>query len=330
MTNADHDEQRRHAGGRRIAVHIGYHKTATSWLQTRFLPGHPAVEPYLRDGRARDDPFLKYLVATPERSFSPHRARDLFEAGLENVPAGASVVVLSAERLSGHPFTGGHDSLLLADRLAGVLPEAQVFWVVRNQIDMVESVYKQLVGEGYPGRISDLFDDHRWKSVRFDLGNYEYDWLTCRYQERFGLERVRVLTYEELTADRDAFLARICDFLRIPMVALPRADDVIHRSFPNRGIGVARALNHVRRSELNPFPPFHIGSWWRTGLAAMMRRLPERATLLTAAQEAALRDRFRDSNLRLVERAGGDFRLFLERMDTPRSPRPAAVRKAVV
>lgn len=284
------------------AVHIGYHKTGTSWFQESVLPHHPSLVPFGQSRQPWDDDFVAYVVTTPDRCFDADQARQRFDrriAALNN--AAGRAVVVSAERLSGHPASGGYDSFRIAQRLRAVVPEARIFLLVRNQLDAIESTYKQLLGEGYTGRVADLFAAPRWKTVGFDLGHYEYDALAQEYVELFGRAQVAVFGYEAACADPGRFLDRLCRFLAVEPAPLAPAllRDRVHPSFPNRGLALVRALNHIRASDLNPHPPLDIGSGFRRPLALLLRLLPDRARILSEPERAALRQRYRASNERL-------------------------------
>jgi hypothetical protein len=288
---------------RRVAVHIGYHKTATTWLQNEVIPRHPRVHSYV-SGPVWDDPFLRCIVADSDREFDPERAREAYETGLlrlGTLPPG-DVVVVSAERLSGHAASGGYDTIRIARRLHAVVPEARVLVVVRSQIDMIESEYRQLVGEGYRGRISSIWSSDAWKRVQFDLGHYEYDTLVREYQQSFGAENVAVFSYEGVVADRSGFLDRLAAFLGVEPFELGHdiGERDVHPGLPNRGIALLRRLNHFRRTELNPFPIFSIGVWWRGPIVAVARHLPRRRHLIPAAKRAELAERYREPNERLA------------------------------
>ena len=297
-----------------VAVHIGYHKTATTWLQHEVFPQHPRLRPYV-SGRVWNDPFLRIVVAESEGEFDADRARAAYETGLARLGSRGpdDVVVVSAERLSGHAASGGYDTFRIAQRLHAALPEARVLIVVRSQIDMIESEYRQLVGEGYPGRISSLWSDDQWKVPHFDLGHYEYDRLVREYQQRFGADNVAVFTYEGIVAERAGFLDRLADFLGIAPFELADENGArsVHPGLPNRGLGLLRAMNHLRRSELNRFPIVDIGSWWRGPIVSVARALPRRRHLIPAARRAELVSRFRESNDRLAKLVPDeDFRSF--------------------
>lgn len=303
-----------------VAVHIGYHKTASTWLQRGVFPHHERLHPYVA-GRVWNDPFLRCIVAESDGEFDTERARAAYENGLLRLGSlgPSDVVVVSAERLSGHAASGGYDTFRIAERLRGALPEARVLIVVRSQIDMIESEYRQLVGEGYPGRISSLWSSDRWKATAFDLGHYEYDGLVREYQDRFGAEQVAVFTYEGIVADRSRFLDRLADFLGVTAFALAADGNAgeVHPGLPNRGLGIVRALNHLRRSELNRFPIVDLGTRWRGPVVAVTRRLPRRRHLIPAAKRAELAARYRDSNDRLAKLVPDeDFRSFAAALES--------------
>lgn len=302
-----------------VAVHIGYHKTATTWLQHDVFPRHQALHPYVA-GRVWNDPFLRCIVAESDGEFDAERARVAYETGLLRLGGlePSDVVVVSAERLSGHAASGGYDTFRIAERLHATLPAARVLIVVRSQIDMIESEYRQLVGEGYPGRISSLWSSDAWKTASFDLGHYEYDRLVREYHGRFGPDQVAVFTYEGIVAERDRFLDRLADFLGVAPFERGTDDNAreVHPGLPNRSLALLRAMNHLRRSELNRFPIVDLGDRWRGPIVAVTRRLPRRRHLIAAEKRAELAARYRQSNDRLAKLVPEeDFRTFAAALD---------------
>jgi hypothetical protein len=285
-----------------VVVHIGFHKTATTWLQHEVFPHHTHLRPYVQ-GSPWDDPYLRCIVADSDRRYDPARARAEYEAGLARLGplAPDDVVIISAERLSGHAASGGYDTVRIARRLHETLPEARVLMVVRSQIDMIESEYRQLVGEGHRGPLSAMWTSAAWKRVQFDLEHYEYDALVREYHRLYGPDHVAVFTYELLAQDRERFLERLADFCGVDPFKLHHVSTRdVHRGLPNRGIGLLRLLNHFRRSELNPYPTVDLGVWWRGPIAFVARRMPKRAHLVPHAKRAELAARYEEPNRRLA------------------------------
>jgi hypothetical protein len=298
----------------RPVVHLGFHKTATTWFQRVALGAHPGLAAH-RHGPSRDDPLLQAWILDADRDFDAKRARQAYETRLAELPrADPEAVVISEERLSGHAITGGYDTLRIAERIASTLPDALVWFVVREQVDMIESEYLQLVQEGTPARLRELLDFRpRLATVPgFDLGHYEYDRLADRYVELFGAERVRVFEFSSVIADPQKFLDDLAAFMGVtPWPRLPDAQ--LHRrvnpTLPRRLLGVRRAMNHFERRALNPYPVLALPPFWRGPLWWLASHLPDRRRPLIDTETAArLRVRYEPANVRLAARHGVRFR----------------------
>lgn len=128
----------------RPLIHIGYHKTATTWLQRSVFVSRDAG--FALAGSSRDLP--SYFANIHSFAFDPTAARDKFGPRVERAEEEGLVPALSAERLSGDPHRGGFDGKLVADRLAETFPEARVLVVFREQGSMLYSLYKQYMKRG--------------------------------------------------------------------------------------------------------------------------------------------------------------------------------------
>lgn len=115
-------------------VHVGYHKTGSTWLQRAVFP--------LLDG-------IRY------------------EPGYERGPV-ADGTLVSREGLSG-TLWGGETGLEIAERLATDAPGARILVFVRRQEDMLASIYGQYVNEGGwrgPRRFLESYDVGRFEYHR--------------------------------------------------------------------------------------------------------------------------------------------------------------------
>lgn len=311
-----------------VVVHIGYHKTASTWLQRVVFPSQGRLVRVVQDGPARLNPFVHAIVAPHDADFDPGAARAALDrlvaerlgveadgrvAGGGAARSGPPVVLVSAERLSGHAASGGYDTHRIADRLHATLAgrDVKVCWLVREQTAMIESQYRQLVSHGFCGPIEALWSDESgWRTVGPRAAYYEYDRLADHYAARFGRDRVALWAYEHLASERDRFLAALAAFCGVDGFGDLRSEDaarVVNPSIPARGLWVHRTLNRWRRTELNPYAPVHLGPRWRAAALAVTRRLPPRRSLLSEAQRRAIRDRYAASNARLAERYGVRF-----------------------
>lgn len=290
----------REAGGverdRRVTVHVGYHKTGTSWLQRVYLPGHPELQPVGNSLAPMDDPFLSYLIGQSDWTFDPEHAWRLFA---EQAMADERHLVVSAERLSGHPFSGGYDQVRLAERIRAALPGAQVLVVVRDQVTMLESVYRQLVESGYPGSFSSLFASERWTMPAFDPTMYEYDLVLEQYRRVFGSDRVLMVRYESLQADPDAFVGQLCDFMGVGFAPAPRMR--VNRTVSAEFMIVTRWLNRFRRSERNRWPLIRLPARAIGAFAGKGGRLVPASSrqLLSGRERVWIAEHYGESNARL-------------------------------
>jgi hypothetical protein len=194
-------------------VHVGYHKTGTSWLQGVLADPRAGFASFPR----RD--LLDRLVLAPPFRFDREEVRAFFARAVAEARSKSLVTAFSHERLSGNPHSGGYDAPLLADRLADVFPGARILIVIREQKSMIASVYKQYVLEGGVQSLGSYLHPPRSGRARiplFRFSFFEYDALVDHYQRRFGRERVLVLCFEELRRDARAFAARIASFAGLP------------------------------------------------------------------------------------------------------------------
>jgi hypothetical protein len=192
--------------GENSLVHIGYHKTATNWFQRRYYPGIENAH-YVHRKRVR-----QALLSDSAFHFDVRRARQAL-----NAPEGKRLI-LCEEELSGNIHNGGLFGCLskeAACRIRDLLPGASVVIFIRNQVDMIASVYNQYVKEGGTHRprrylfheryLSDSGFASRYAPL-FSFDHFEYLPLIRHYQRLFGTDRVHVYAFETFRADISGFM----------------------------------------------------------------------------------------------------------------------------
>ena len=102
-------------------IHIGYHKAASSWLQRNLFPDADCGF-QLPFGHRND--IEKHFVFPHPLDFDPERVTSQYKPELERLFSAGFVPVISHERLSGNPHSGGYDSTEVAMRLHQTLPDA--------------------------------------------------------------------------------------------------------------------------------------------------------------------------------------------------------------
>lgn len=295
-----------------LVFHIGHHKTATTWLQTQYFSKHPQLNLVVNFRQPWDDNFLRYLINSTDRKFNPQECVSIFEQQLaECTNHNPTVNVVSAERLSGYPCSGGYDSYTIAERIHNCFPHAQIIICIRNQVDMFMSIYKQLVTEGYLGSASDLLNATHWNTVSFSKDMYEYDLLIEKYVQLFGRSQVLVLTYEQFSEAPRDFLGALSKFLKISQFYPASQKTVINRSFSNADIKMMRRLNYFKKSELNPFPIIQINNTLLKIARKILKFLIVKKSLISPSELICLQEYYQDSNSRLKDYVESDLSKYM-------------------
>lgn len=242
---------------RQIIFHIGYHKTATSWMQQLlFTPEHGYRQ------LASHAEIFRHIVQPHGLHFEAAAMQALITDRMAALQPG-EVPVVSSEILSGHPFQGGHESDVFAQRIKQIAPDAKILISIRNQMRILPSVYMQYVLRG--GTMPyDLFFEGTDEPGYFGFTprHFEYDLLVAHYQNLFGTENVVILTQESLQAD----MAQACQDLadRLGNTEFPglqkEARKVHAASYPEYAAPVLRRINHLQASTLNPTPIVKLGT----------------------------------------------------------------------
>lgn len=310
----------------RHLVHIGYHKSATTWFQQVYYPG-------VRNARYIDRKQVKqaFLEAGALHWRADH-ARRLLE--LDH----AGRAILCEEELSGYLHNGGLFGCLskdMAQRLRAVFSDVDIVVFIRRQPDMIAACYAQYVRGGgtfsvnrylWPQRyLSDGAESRYYKIPRFSFEHFEYLPLLSHYAALFGRERVHVFPYEALRETPDELLDEMETRFELCIKRQRLAGGRRNTSYRRWLHPAARFLNlFTRRTVLDKHYLVHIPYWYpvRRWLLESLNRLPLGAPpspeqLLGDANLNYIDSRYRDSNGELADR----FDLDLARYGYP-LPRP--------
>ncbi len=194
-----------------LLIHVGHHKTATTWLQ-KFLFNDSTIGLALPFSSRKILPFLVYPHTL---DFDPHACRKRLQSAILEAEKSGLLPVLSSEEFSGNPHSGGYASKELADRLTTVFPEAKILMVIREQKSMIISTYKQYVTAGGSCSLVDYLqppDRGRQRTPLFDWDHFKYHRLIRYYLNLFGHSKVLVLPYELFRDHPSDFVSQIILF----------------------------------------------------------------------------------------------------------------------
>jgi hypothetical protein len=244
-----------------MLIHIGYHKTGTSYLQRYLFFRDPPVD-FVAPWTVISGEAIERFVLTHPARFDPAAVRSEFEARLTEKDS-SLVPVISHEDLCGVPMLARYYGFQVADRLRQTFPNAKILITIREQKSALRSIYGQYIRQ-----------DGEWPIQTFlgtgneppgfapicRLDHLEYDLLANHYIRLFGDRQVLVLPFELLAKNPIEFQQAIHDFAGTGATA--------HAPFDRElgGLGayslkLMRRLNKVIRQ-----PPDWHGDWKRNPL----------------------------------------------------------------
>ena len=250
-------------------IHIGFHKTGSTWLQHElFHPDSDCFCPLTPDRNLNSGKFIgKHFVRDHERyllssfDMNTDAVQQAVDVVLKCIDPGDRVPVISYERLSGNPHAGSFDARIIADRIKASFPGARIFCVIREQKDIILSTYHQYLKIGGTDSITDyLTRSYDGRRPGFSPAAFNYIYLVDYYYELFSPENVLVLPYEMLGDSASEFFRRLGDFTGKDLAGFAakaavshnkRKDDFLVPRFP--------FLNMLcRKSSVNGYSPLYL------------------------------------------------------------------------
>jgi hypothetical protein len=313
---------------KRIVLHVGLHKTATTFLQERVFPALPGVafvHP-LHYPQSSDGPIERFMLEVFFRNaacIDLDRHREAIHAWLAQVEQ--DTVLISSEAIVGWPIENHSNLANNAELLQAMFPNARVILVVRRQDKWVESAYAQLLKAGF----STSFERYVNWNVRtsafepYNVGLYkgpnidarDLDWAAFdrHYRGRFGEDAVLTLPFELFAEDAPMFLRDLYAFLDVEAGPQPNTRERVNERWSGITAGLAQLVNKV------PMPikraiRDRVGSEWhpasvfaRTIDPLLPKQLQRKRGLVPEAIARALMELHREDNRALADRIGRDL-----------------------
>ena len=299
-----------------ILIHIGYHKTGSTYLQDHCFQPINGYSSNIGGSRTR---IVKDIAFPDNFVFDPFVCRSLYLPYIDTARDNGLRFVLSHERLSGYPPSGGYDRMLIADRLVRTFPAARILIVVREQVSLIRSIYSQYITDGGDlslQRFLETPEPQLGRMPGFRLEVYEFDRLIRHYQDLFG--SVLVLPFEMMVRDLESFVGQISQFMEMPPPAsiakvVTNSRRPVTMQFVQRFANRLMSNNELSRGGIVQIPRF-------ARRFARMKPVFERLTPQSFDERlnrkidrnirAFVAGHYRDSNCRVMELTGLDLEKF--------------------
>lgn len=221
-------------------VHIGFPKTATTFLQWEIFPNLQAIN-YL-DYRTCEKVFPE-LIYRDDYDYNVKKVKSILQPLLTETDN-----LCSFEALAGAPFIyKGLGRSAIPKRLKE-LGFDKVIITVRDQVDMIDSLYRQYVIQGGVMRFKDFLNkEEKWNLyVRaFNLDYLNYHKTVTHYFQEFGKSNVLVLRQEDLKSNKKQYIDNILEFVGKKLEVDSHARSTkVNQSLSNLAILALRITNH--------------------------------------------------------------------------------------
>jgi hypothetical protein len=261
---------------------IGARKGGTTSL-SRYLRGHPQV-------------FIPSVTEPLFFSSNWDRGRAWYESLFDEAGQARAIGEKSTEYTTYPLFSG------VPKRIAKLLPDVRLVYLVRHPIERMLSEYHYYVKRG-------MLRDHSAEHALLHDGYWylsSYAMQIEQYLEYFPRDQLLIAKSEDLKSDRIQTLKRVYEFLGVDASVLPKHMEREHNRTPEGRVRrpVDKALRRIpgygAAASVAP------RSLARVKNRLTMKKAPSRPTLSDSARRE-IEDRLRDDVRRLRKYMGDDF-----------------------
>jgi|688.fasta_scaffold32835_7 hypothetical protein len=204
---------------RHVVIHIGANKTASTTLQRALFSKHDGLH-YMGEDAVGYEGYasiVNSMVNDDDLYFPFDECAELFNKHLREDVEKTMLYSNEDVMTSRIPKT-------CARRLHDFLPDAEILLVVRNQYTAIPSFYAnhgaflKPAPPSYFRRHVSIEDWIRYQVVFIKYGalaSFMFNRLLSVYAELFGEQRIHVLLFEEFVENKQRFIEKLSDVLRI-------------------------------------------------------------------------------------------------------------------
>jgi len=240
-------------------IHIGYPKSGSTFLQNGFFGKHPEVL-NLGCGNRTDQTYwddLGYIskeiniameIDLRYRNSISYKA-DEVKANFEKYFKQAKdsdvirTVGISNENYS-FQWNYGIDIEEKAKRLKNIFGDGtKIIVILREQIDLISSLYKEQIRFGYSGTINDFFN-YLWDyQDRSALHEFCFDKVIDVYANYFGIENIQIIPFESFKENNETFLNNLAATLNVELNFITKIETIYNRQLSDEALEIKRQMN---------------------------------------------------------------------------------------
>ncbi len=195
---------------KKLVVHIGYHKTGTTFLNRKFFANHPDFhhmgKPYSGDNPIRE--LIERLIGL--QRYDVNRCKTLYDDYVLPIRDNKIVTISDGRIIKQNPIDNSNS---IPERLLDITDEVTVIVVIRRQYEYLKSLYVQHIGSNNEKRSFDEWFDTNWElggNLKFRLDYFE---RIKTYVDVLGRDNVGIFLYEQLLEDPDLYVNNLCSFI---------------------------------------------------------------------------------------------------------------------
>ena len=247
--------------------HIGYPKTATSWLQKCLFPYVSNYYYVPRGDTARS------FVQCSHWDFDPTSVRKKFSE-FSDKP-----LLFSLEGFIGtaHNFgLNGYMTVEHAHRIKRAYPDAKIVLFIRRQPDIIASSYAQYIKGGGTHSIKKFLYHQSLRNLGglmlFNWQYFEYHHVIKFYRDLFGRESVHVFLFEEFVHNKSEFIESFCTKLGLEVNNPDISFFKVNPGYRRMIKWTAMITNRFTERKMpNKYYFLHIPGWFRFSKRILLR-----------------------------------------------------------
>jgi len=174
--------------------HIGYPKSASTWLQENFFPKIRNIE-FINRANTND-----IFVDSDVFLFDPVKIRNTFVS--------EKTLLFSSESITTTINKGWHNGVFAktqADKIKSAYPDSKILIIIRNQQSLITSAYQQFIKNGGVESFNIYLNSNKYFRYEHLLFHQQIKY----YEKLFGFKNVHVYMYEDFLRNPPQFIEKL-------------------------------------------------------------------------------------------------------------------------